>query len=141
MRQWTMTHRALMVVLVSWGMMLLGAASTMAQDDGGASVPPPAMISQAEFVEQVDLSSLGTLAVHYEGRIKSLDSFSSQIMQLVTGPREVNGQSPTFTYLDMMFRPNAYDDVPHIFVKKKPVRADIANAVRADPSCGGHCGA
>ena len=109
--------------------MTLPFSSAFAQDNGAAADGGASGV----FSQDVDLTQLGTLAVHYEGRIKSLDSFASQMMQLVTGPREVNGQTPTYTYLDMMFRPQAYDNVPFVFVKKKPVRADIAAAVQADP--------
>jgi cytochrome c-type biogenesis protein CcsB len=91
--------------------------------------------AEAPFAAQVDLSPLSAVAVQVDGRIKSFPSFASQMMSYVSGPRRINGQSPEFTYLDMMLRPEAYSDADVIWVKGAPVRAPIAEALRrADPS-------
>ena len=81
------------------------------------------------FEEQIDLSPLGRVAVHNEGRLKSFGSHANTIMNVVSGPRSISGQAPMFTYLDMMFRPEAYDDADCIYVKNKLVRNAIADAV------------
>jgi cytochrome c-type biogenesis protein CcsB len=94
------------------------------------------------FHELVDLRPLDSVAVFTEGRLKSFGSFANTQMQFVTGPRRVQGQASDFTYLDLMFRPQAYADAAVLFVKNKQVRARIADAVRrADPSRGGEMAA
>ncbi|MFO0874562.1 MAG: cytochrome c biogenesis protein CcsA [Phycisphaerales bacterium] len=83
------------------------------------------------FAAQVDLAPFGSIAVHTEGRLKSFDSFANGMVSLVSGPRKIAGQTPGFTYLDMLFRPAAYADADVIYVKNKPVRAQIAEALVA----------
>jgi len=85
------------------------------------------------FARAVDLTPLDTVAVWQDGRLKSFESFTRSIMQFITGPRNIDGQSSAFTYLDLVFRPGTYEDVPIIFVKKKPVRAAIINAALSKP--------
>jgi len=87
------------------------------------------------FAAEVDLGPLGALAVHHEGRLKSIDSLASAQMSLVSGSRRIAGQTPTFTYFDLLFRPEAYEDADIIYVKNKPVRAQISEVLlEADPS-------
>ena len=93
--------------------------SNAVQDDGPA------------FHEQVDLEPIGGLAVHVQGRIKSFGSHANAMMNAVSGPRSINGQSPAFTYLDMLFRPEAYEDADCVYVKNKLVRNTVADAVVA----------
>jgi cytochrome c-type biogenesis protein CcsB len=101
------------------------------------TAPAQASVQQSAeppFSAQVDLSPLATVAVQNDGRIKSFPSFAAQMMSFVSGPRRINGQSPEFTYIDMMLRPQAYGDADVIWVKGAPVRAPIAEAIRrADP--------
>ncbi len=82
------------------------------------------------FAREVDLSPLDRVAVHEEGRLKSFNSFASSMMQFVSGPHQVNGNTDAFSYLDLMFRPAAYADVPVVWVKSKPLRGQIAEALR-----------
>lgn len=91
--------------------------------------------SAGAFSNQVDLSPLDSVAVQTEGRLKSFSSFAQSQMAYVSGPRRINGQSPAFTYLDMLLRGEAYKDADVIFVKGTTVRAPIADVlVRVDPS-------
>ena len=86
------------------------------------------------FHEQLDLDPIGGLAVHVQGRIKSFGSHANAMMDAVSGPKSIAGQSPAFTYLDMLFRPEAYEDADCIYIKNKLVRNTIADAVIAsDP--------
>ena len=97
----------------------LGAAtSTVRAQDAGPA-----------FHEQVDLDPIGGLAVHVQGRIKSFGSHANAMMDMVSGPRSIAGQSPTFTYLDMLFRPDAYRDADVVYIKNKLVRNSIADAI------------
>lgn len=88
---------------------------------------------RSDFAKAVDLSAFETLAVQHEGRIKSFESLSRTVMNWVTGPRRIDGQSSSFTFLDMAFRPAAYDDVACIYVKNKPMRPQIVQALRSGP--------
>ncbi|GJM20870.1 MAG: hypothetical protein DHS20C15_07850 [Planctomycetota bacterium] len=81
------------------------------------------------FAAAVNLSDLEHLAVHDDGRLKALASFAHQRVGFVTGPKSYRGQSSTYTYLDMLFRPEEYAEAPVIFVKNEPLRAQIASAL------------
>lgn len=97
-------------------------ASTPASTQASTQASAPASNANAadagkSFVERVDLKPLGTIAVQSDGRLKSLSSFAQEMMAFVSGPREINGQDPLFTYLDMLFRPDVYRDADVIYVK------------------------
>jgi cytochrome c-type biogenesis protein CcsB len=94
-----------------------------------ASSRPP-VPEHSSFVQDVDLTPLGGVAVHENGRLKSFDSFASTMMHYVAGPHEVEGKADAFTYLDMIFRPAGYEGVDAIYVKNKPMRAEIASALK-----------
>ncbi len=87
------------------------------------------------FEEAVDLSPLDGMAVHTDGRIKSFGSHANAVMQFISGPREIAGQTPGFTYLDLMFRPDRYRglDAEIIYVKNKQVRDEIVRALAGSP--------
>jgi cytochrome c-type biogenesis protein CcsB len=86
----------------------------------------------ATFESQLELKALGQVAVHTEGRVKSLDSHTRAAMQFVLGaPKRGIDPSTTFTYFDLMLRPDKYSDADIIFVKNKPIRAQIVQALRA----------
>lgn len=78
------------------------------------------------FASAVDLTPLGAVATHYQGRLKSFESFAYSMTRQITGPGEFAGQSPGFTYLDLMLRPERYAGADVVFVKSKPLRAAIA---------------
>lgn len=84
------------------------------------------------FADKVDVSALGSIAVQIDGRVKSFDSHAAQTMQFITGPRRIDDQSRVFSYLDLIFRAQRYEDEPIIYVKKKQVRATIIDALRLD---------
>ena len=84
-------------------------------------------VEPSAFAAAVNLDSIGSIAVQADGRVKSFDSFARRMMRFVSGPHKIGGQAPTFTYLDMMFRPEAYADADVIYVKKKQIRQVIAD--------------
>ncbi|MCA9289957.1 MAG: cytochrome c biogenesis protein CcsA [Phycisphaerales bacterium] len=84
----------------------------------------------SSFAAAVDLEPFGRMAVFTDGRLKSFASHASAMMQFVSGSRRIDGHAPGFTYLDLLFRPAAYADVAIIFVKKKPIRAELVQAMR-----------
>ena len=94
--------------------------------------------ADGDWAGVVDLSPLDSVAVQTEGRIKSFGSFAHSEMGHISGPRRIAGQSPEFTYLDLILRPEAYADADVIFVKGAVVRGPIAEAItRADPALEG----
>jgi len=116
---------------------LAPAAPPPAAVDPGVPMPdfpartrlaPPDEATVAAFAEAVDLPELGTLAVFHGGRLKSFESFAAQMMQFVTGPERIDDRPSTFTFLDLLARPEAYEGRDIIYVKKKPIRARIVGA-------------
>jgi cytochrome c-type biogenesis protein CcsB len=99
-------------------------ASAQSPDQASAAAAKP-------FSELVDVSPLGTVAVQSEGRLKSLSSFAHETMGFVSGPRRIAGQTPLFTYLDMLFLPDAYRDADVIYVKGAGPRKRISDALLA----------
>ncbi|MSR70072.1 MAG: hypothetical protein EXS17_06990 [Phycisphaerales bacterium] len=87
------------------------------------------LLAADSFERELDLSPLDGVAVQTEGRLKSFSSFAQGQMAFVSGPRKINGQTATFTYLDMLMCPDAYSDADVIFVKGTVVRAPIAQAL------------
>src|SRR5262245_8083091 len=51
-------------------------------------------------------------------------------MQFVSGGKAIRGQTASFTYLDMMLRPEQYADADVIFIKQKDIRDKIARALK-----------
>ncbi len=112
---------------------VLAAASAIAlllvvvvMNRAGKTVEAP----PSAFASAVDLSPLGRVAVYEEGRLKSFESFAASMMHFVSGPNHINGQPAGFTYLDMMFRPEAYDRTAAIYVRNKPMRGRIVEELR-----------
>jgi cytochrome c-type biogenesis protein CcsB len=96
--------------------------------------PVAADVVVDDWRNDVDLAPVGAMAVHVQGRIKSLASHANAMMNAVSGPRQIAGQSAMFTYLDMLFRPDAYRDADCIYIKNKLVRNVIAAAIEnAEP--------
>jgi len=104
---------------------IVGFAALLYRGLTGRSSPAPA----SEFARSVDLSPLDRLAVQDEGRLKSFDSHARTMMQFVNGMNEIDGQEHAFTYLDMVFRPKAYQSRPSVYVKKKLIRQRIVQAL------------
>ena len=86
----------------------------------------PAAPERSQFAQQVDLSPMDRVAVYEQGRLKSYDSFASSMMKLIAGPHQIAGNPDSFAYLDLMLRPEAYEDADIIYVKNKPMRNEIA---------------
>jgi cytochrome c-type biogenesis protein CcsB len=95
-------------------------------------VAAPARAEDVPFHKQVDLTPLDAVAVFTDGRLKSFGSYANTQMQFISGPRTVAGQSPDFTYFDLLFRPDAYAKADVIYVKNREVRARIVQAAGAD---------
>ncbi|MCH7924680.1 MAG: cytochrome c biogenesis protein CcsA [Planctomycetes bacterium] len=108
--------------------MVIGAILLYAGWKSAARTAPTVEVSA--FAEKVNLEPLRRIAVQGDGRLRSFESHATTIMGFVTGRRSINNQSDGFTYLDMMFRPEVYENADIIYVKKKPVRAKIEAVLR-----------
>lgn len=92
------------------------------------------------FVGEVRLGPLDRAAVYNRGRLKSFKSFASETVSTIAGPRgvrvEVDGElvfAPAdFAYLDLMLRPERYEDAPLIHLGNKPMRQQLGAALLRD---------
>jgi len=82
------------------------------------------------FAAAVDLTPLDEAAVNSDGRLKSYASFARDAMARISGSKRIFDQAPDFTFLDMMIRPERYQDADVIYVKNKQMRARIAEILR-----------
>lgn len=121
-----MTPRMVIVSSIFAGL----AAILIAVIWAGRARAAPDVAATSAFAGEVDLTPLDRVAVHDDGRLKSFGSFASSMMQYVSGPHEINGNPDAFSYLDLMLRPEAYEDVPVVYVKSKPLRAEIVETLR-----------
>ena len=81
---------------------------------------------------QVDMSPWGDqVAVFTEGRVKSFETFARSYMQYISGSKLIDGQPASFTFMDMMIRPEEYEGKAIIYVKNKSIRAMIVDEIAA----------
>jgi len=85
------------------------------------------------FIEALDLRPLSVIAVHYEGRLTSFDSFAYKVMKRVTGAGGYLDRPHAFTLLDKTLRPEAYEGTDSVFVRKKLLRERIASTLLGRP--------
>jgi cytochrome c-type biogenesis protein CcsB len=124
-------------ILCAMAALLVSAHAVAAQAAEPAKAPGGTAGGNAggDFVSQIDLKTLGTIAVQNDGRIKSMSSFANEMVGFVAGPRAIAGQDPLFTYFDMLFRPDAYRDADAIYVKGAGPRKNIVETLlRTDNS-------
>ncbi len=83
-----------------------------------------------EFADSVDMSPWSDrVAVFTDGRVKSFETFARSYMPYIMGPRKYRSQEATFTYFDMLIRPEKYVGEDIIYVKHKGLRAAIIEVV------------
>jgi len=125
----TPTRRYGRRAIIVWGAATVVFAALIgyigARIAGGPPGPAPSAFAQA-----VDLEPLETAAIYTQGRLKSYPSFADSLMRAVVGPSEWRGQDHGFTYLDMLFRPDAYAQASVIYVAKKPMRQQIVSRLQ-----------
>ena len=79
-----------------------------------------------EFSKTVDMSPWSDrVAVFTDGRVKSFETFARSYMPYVLGTQKYQSQDATFTYFDMLIRPERYVGEDIIYVKHKGLRAAI----------------
>lgn len=81
------------------------------------------------FAGQIDLPKLEALAVHTDGRLNSLESYARYTLKYISGPNRINSQPPVFSYIDMMARPEVYEETPLIYIKNKTMRQDLTQVL------------
>ena len=94
-------------------------------------VPRP---EPSTFVQSVNLDPLRGIAVQADGRVRSFESHAKTYMGYISGPRRIDGQSNGFTYLDLLFRPDRYENRDVVYVKNQQVRAQIIDAAMDSPT-------
>jgi cytochrome c-type biogenesis protein CcsB len=78
-----------------------------------------------DFADKVDVSPLEKVTVQYRQTLKTLDSFSREVLGQITGRSTFQGEKPTFTLLDMSFRPEQYTKANIIKIRHVPLREDL----------------
>ncbi|MEQ9617311.1 MAG: cytochrome c biogenesis protein CcsA [Phycisphaerales bacterium] len=89
-------------------------------------------LAEDPFLSRVDISPFESIAVFHGGRLKSYESFATEMVSYIAGRTLINDQPHSLTYLDMIFRPERYIFSDTIYIKKKPIRARFADALAAD---------
>jgi len=101
-----------------------------------AMVTRPAPLEPGSFASQLELGPLDRMAVYHQGRLKSFESFSNELLGVVSGRERYQGLPRDLLYMDMMFRAEEYHDSDLVYIKNKPMRAEIAEALRGDSGFG-----
>ncbi|MCA9293071.1 MAG: cytochrome c biogenesis protein CcsA [Phycisphaerales bacterium] len=89
------------------------------------------------FFAELDLRPLDQMAVSHEGRLKSYESFATEYVGLICGHARPGGLAPDAMLMDMMIRPDRYVDADVIYIKKKPMRVQLAAALARASDAGG----
>jgi cytochrome c-type biogenesis protein CcsB len=84
-----------------------------------------ASASSDDFAAKVDLSVARTIVVQNMQTIKTIDSFSREFLEIVTGRSSYNGQDPVFTVFDIAYHPEDYQGANLIKIKNLPLRTDF----------------
>ena len=91
-----------------------------------------AFATPSNFAQSVDMTPLSdNVAVFTDGRVKSFETFARSYMPHIFGSRSFEGQEASFTYFDMMIRPERYSNQDIVFIKNKNLRALVVGAVDA----------
>ncbi len=94
-----------------------------------AMVTRPPALEPGSFGAEVELEPLDRMAVHHNGRLKSFESFSNEILGVVSGREKFNGLPRDLLYIDLMFRADSYADADMVFVKNESMRAQIVETL------------
>jgi cytochrome c-type biogenesis protein CcsB len=78
-----------------------------------------------DFADQVDLSPLHVVAVQHNETMKTLDTFSREVIEAITGRSTLDGRDPVFTLMDMSFHPENYVQRNIIKIVNIPLRKDF----------------
>jgi len=95
---------------------------------------PDRPVATSDFAQAVNLEPLFSIAVQADGRLRSFESHSKTYMGFISGPRKIHGRSHAYSYLDLMFRSQLYEDTDIIYVKNKQVRDQLLAALKGNPT-------
>ena len=79
----------------------------------------------ANFADTVDLAPLRTIAVQHRQTIKTLDSYSRQMLSEITGHSSLDGHDALFSVLDIVYHPDDYTKRNLIKVVNVPLRQEF----------------
>ena len=99
----------------------------------GMDRPPRTGDGPSAFAAQVDRAPFNQTAIHADGRLRSFESHIKTYMGRIIGPRTIDGQPNRFTYLDLIFRPEAYADADILYVKNRLVREKVLSVLEGFP--------
>jgi cytochrome c-type biogenesis protein CcsB len=98
---------------------------------GQTTAPSPTPVATTatplppDFESKADLSPIRLMAVQHQQTIKTFDSYARQTLEVITGHGSYKGEDPTFTVLDMAYRPQAYQAENMIRVANLPLRTEF----------------
>ncbi|MDB5328331.1 MAG: cytochrome biosis protein [Phycisphaerales bacterium] len=87
---------------------------------------------RADFAGDVDLTEARLLSVQHNQTLKTLDTYSRDVLFQITGKSTLDDHSAAFVILDMAFRPDQYAHRNLIYIRNKPFRADFGDLTMID---------
>ncbi|QDU72092.1 cytochrome c biogenesis protein [Mucisphaera calidilacus] len=92
---------------------------------------------RAAFADALKLEGFRRLAVYDGGRVKILDTLAREQIQRIFGKArfkhpETGYEDPVFTYLDLLFMPDSYSDLPLVHVEVLPLRRQLVAHLEPD---------
>ncbi|MBC7782384.1 MAG: cytochrome c biogenesis protein CcsA [Burkholderiales bacterium] len=79
------------------------------------------------FSKQINIDPIRYMSLQDKQTIKTFDTYAREAMFHITGRSTLDGESATFTVLDMVFNPRAYAERNLIYIRNKPFRADFGS--------------
>ena len=97
---------------------------------GGSSSGDVRMSVSRDFAGGLDLERFRLLAVQEKGRVKTVDSLARETLKYVNA-KAIRKADPVLLYLDMLFSPEYYFRANIISIRKKHIRRDLIQGIRA----------
>jgi cytochrome c-type biogenesis protein CcsB len=95
----------------------------------------PVIVSQDRtvFRQQIHLADFRLLAISDQsGQVKTIDTWARQTLKKITNHEKWNGEDPVYTVLDMMVRPEAWNNENIVFVQAIPIREQLTRFAEGD---------
>jgi cytochrome c-type biogenesis protein CcsB len=89
--------------------------------------------ADSDFAARVDLNPLRTISVQNMQTVKTLDSFSRELLEMISGRSSYDGQDPVFTVLNIAYHPEDYAGANLIKIKNLPLRTDFRQLPSISP--------
>ncbi len=88
-------------------------------------------VGRAEAYPSEALRSLRQLPIQHNGRIKPFDSFAWETLKSITGSPRVGQEDPVITVLDLLAKPERWQDEHLVAVPFRPLREALGMDPRA----------